>query len=272
MKDNFLLNKGSNENIFYYTISNFDKYDFLKYCFTTRIGGVSQSPYNSLNLGLNTDDKPENVYDNYKIICDELNIEIEDLVFSDQVHSDKVLIIDESYKCQGKIFHKKLNNVDGLITNKSTIALVTLYADCVPLIILDPIKKVVGLSHAGWKGTVKKIGRKTIELIIKEYHSLPQDLLIGIGPSIGKCCYEVNEDVIKQFKKVFKNSDFIHKKNGKYFLDLWKANKNSLLEVGVKESNIIISEICTQCNNKLLFSHRGDKGNTGRMAAIIQLI
>ncbi|SHK39470.1 peptidoglycan editing factor PgeF [Paramaledivibacter caminithermalis] len=261
-------------NIVYFKIPSFEKSGLVKHCFTSRIGGISNKPYNSLNLGINTMDKKENILKNYELICKALKINIKNLVISDQVHKDNILVVEEKYKGNGLINDRCFNEIDALITNKKCIPLVTLYADCVPIFILDTKRKIIALAHSGWRGTVKKIGKKVIYRMINDFGTKPNDCIVGIGPSIGKCCYEVDDYVIDRFKDNYKNTkDFIEDKGkGKYLLDLWNANKVSLIEAGVPSNNIIISNICTQCNNDIFFSYRAENGKTGRMAAILQLI
>jgi len=262
------------DNIVFFQIPSFKETNLVKHCFTTRIGGISKTPYAFLNLGTKTNDNWKNIRTNYEIICKALNIDIENLVLSDQVHKDRILIVDKEHRGNGIVRDNELDGIDALITNKKNIALVTLYADCVPIFILDKKRKVIALAHGGWRGTVKKIGKKVIENMISHFNSNPNDCIVGIGPSIGKCCYEVDDYVVSRFKDNYKNTkDFVKDKgNGKYFLDLWEANKSSLLEASVPLRNITISNICTKCNNDLFFSYRGENGDTGRMAAILQLI
>lgn len=269
------LNLNIHGRVQYLSAPCFEKFKNLKHCFTTRIGGVSLEPFNSLNLGINTQDKDENVIENYKIISDSLNINVNDIVISNQVHKDDILIVDESYKGNHFFLDRKVKNIDALITNKKNIAIVTLYADCVPIMIYDKGKNIIALAHAGWRGTVKKIGKKVLKKLKEEFNSNMEDCIALIGPSIGKCCFEVDEPVVNEFKKVFEK-EYLNfttsTSNDKYMIDLWEANKISLLEAGLPEANIIISNICTKCNNDILYSYRNENGNTGRMAAIMQLV
>ncbi|TCK98296.1 hypothetical protein EDC19_0716 [Natranaerovirga hydrolytica] len=260
------------DNVMYITIPSFEATNCVKHCFTTRLGGVSDGYFSSLNLGYNRGDLDSNVVANYKIICDTLDISYDQLFFSDQVHKDNVYAVTKK-----DINHpnSKIKEVDALITNEKDIPLVTFYADCVPIYFLDPIKKVIGLAHAGWRGTVKKIPSKTIQKMIETYDCLPQDILIGIGPSIGKCCYEVSEDVATEFINVF--SSAYSKKiiqstiNHKFKVDLWQANRYTLLEAGILEKNITVTDLCTQCHKDVFFSHRATNGKRGNMAAIMAL-
>lgn len=269
MNSTWKANDGCLSEIVYYTIPSFQSTKCVNHCFSTRIGGISEHPFNTLNLGVNTKDAIENIEGNYSIICNEIGIDKDKLVLCNQVHKDNILVLTEENS-----YPFTAIEIDAIITNVPNIPLVTSYADCVPIFMLDPIKKAIGLSHAGWRGTVKKIGKKTIDLMVKNYNSNPEDILIGIGPSIGQCCYEVDESTISMFKNSFYSIDsfVLKQKNNKFLLNLWEANKVTLIEAGIKDKNISLSGICTSCNNNIFFSYRGDNGNTGRMAAIIQLI
>lgn len=273
MKDKFRVHRGKN-GIVYYSIPAFDETRLVKSCFTTRIGGVSKGEYDSLNLGFKTEDDRESILENFKLISKELNLPLDHFVYSDQIHGDKIKIITEEDR--GKGFNKESDiiGIDAFITNVKNIVLTTVYADCVPIFLLDPKQQVISLVHAGWRGTVLKIGAKAVEKMTKEFGTNPKDCLAAIGPSIGKCCFEVDNSVVDEFNKSFTNHDsFIFSKgNGKYMVDLWQTNKLSLEEIGVLPKNITISDLCTKCDTKTFFSYRGENGLTGRMAAIMSLI
>jgi len=261
------------DNFVYYQFENFNNYKSIKHFITTRTGGVSNKPYNSLNLGLKTKDNKDMVKKNYKILADAIGIGIENFVIQYQCHSMNIKVVDETYKCKDilKIENKLIDN-DAMITNKKNVCLLVFGADCVPVILYDTVKNAIGVCHAGWKGTINKIVNKTIEKMRIEYNSDAENIIAGIGPSIGPCCYEIKDDVINEIQKVysFNNNILINNKHNTY-LDLWKANKVNLLEAGVKENNISVSELCTYCKHDLFFSHRHSKGITGRFASGIML-
>lgn len=247
----------------------------VKHCFSTRLGGISSGIFESMNLGFHRGDDEEKVRDNYRLLCEAIGMNTNDLVFSDQIHEDKIIIVDK--KDRGKGFHKEndICGVDGLITKDKGVALVTSFADCVPLFFLDPQKQVIALIHAGWRGTVKKIGAKTVQLMEDNFGSKSEDILAVIGPSIGACCFEVSEDVKIEVEKMF-NRDIIDKivkkqSKNKYMIDLWTANEEVLLEAGIKKEHIEKTDICTMCNKDFLFSHRGTDGKRGNMVAIMAL-
>lgn len=263
----------SKEGLNYYTIPQFDNSKLVKTCFTGRLGGSSSGSYRSLNLGLKTNDNVDDVLENYIKIGKELNISMDQMVFSDQVHQDNIKIVTKNDAVR-PFEDNPVKNTDGIMTNEKGVALVSFYADCVPLYLFDPIKKVIALVHGGWRGTVSRIASKALTKMEEEFGSNPEDCLAAIGPSIGKCCFEVDGQVAEKFNKEFTNIDsFVFSKGcNKYLIDLWKANRIDLEEKGLLRRNIIYSQVCTMCNKDILFSHRGDNGITGRMAAIIQLI
>lgn len=247
---------------------------YIKHGFSTRIGGISEGAYSYLNLGIKTGDKQNNVIENIKRFALSVGVNYEGLVISDQIHGDKIEIVGNKDHASGCVKQKKYNGVDGLVTNVPNTPLMATFADCVPIFFADPIKKVIGISHAGWKGTELKIAAKTIQIMINEYGSKTDEIVVVIGPSIGKCCYEVDDVVVERFNKGFTDtSTFIFPKGkGKYQIDLWEANRIILKEMGISNKNIVISNLCTGCNLDLFYSHRKENGNTGRMGAIIQLI
>ena len=182
------------------------------------------------------------------------------------------------YKADGDIsfnIGQDYTDVDGMITNVPGICLVTSYADCVPLYFVDPVKKAIGLSHSGWRGTVGKIGKNTVQLMQENFGSKPEDLLAAVGPSVCMDCYEVSEDVIEQFKEAFEKKyweDLFYKKeNGKYQLNLWKANELIFLESGILPEHMAITNVCTHCNSKILYSHRTMVNNRGNLCAFLAL-
>lgn len=265
--------KNAKKDLIYYTVPSFEDTGLVKHGFSTRQGGVSKSPLNTLNLGMRKNDLKENLYKNYKIFGEALGIPMKNMVLSDQVHGDKILKVGRKDRGKGLLKESTIEGIDGLVTDEKGVALVTFYADCVPLFLLDPVHEAIGLAHAGWKGTVKKIGGKTLEKMMELYGTKPEESLIAIGPSIGACCFEVEEEVISYIEDTFDNPQQYYDPvpNGKYMANLWKLNKNQFLQMGVQEKNITVSGLCTKCNKETFFSHRGDHGNTGSLAAIFQL-
>ncbi|HOJ09041.1 MAG TPA: peptidoglycan editing factor PgeF [Clostridiales bacterium] len=258
----------------YMQFSPLTKYNqILTHCFTTRRGGVSIGGCSTLNLGFGRNDSRTNVIENFKRVCDTLNIELDDLVLSDQIHGTEIKVVDEKDRGKGIVLDSDIKGYDGLVTNIEKVALVTFYADCVPIYFFDPVKKVIGLAHSGWRGTLYQIAANMISIMDKEYNCNPEEVISVVGPSIGQCCFEIGIEVITEFvKKIIWSKDFC--KNigqGKAYIDLQGIIKQTLIHSGVRSDNIFISGICTKCNKDVFFSHRGDKGKTGSLAAIMQL-
>lgn len=263
------------EGVVYLSYPSLEKTGMVRHGFSTRLGGVSQGIYASMNLSFSRGDAKEAVQENYRRIAKAIGFDWESLVTSDQTHTANVRVVTNQDKGCGLTKPRPYQNVDGMITQEPGLTLATFYADCVPLYLLDPVKKAIGLSHSGWKGTVAKIGKATIQAMKREYGTNPEDLIVAIGPSICQECYEVSEDVIQEFQTAFSrelwDGLFYQKENGKYQLDLWEANRQIFLEAGVKPENIAMPNLCTCCNPQLLFSHRASKGKRGNLAAFLAL-
>lgn len=241
--------------------------------FSTRIGGVSEGHLSSMNLGFSCGDDPENVRENFRRIAAAIGFYPESMVFSQQTHTTNVRKVTREDRGKGYDRPLDYTDVDGLITNVPGLVLTTFYADCVPLYFVDPVHYAVGLSHSGWRGTVGKIGKVTVERMEEEYGSRPQELIAAIGPSICQDCYEVSEDVIEMFAQNFapevQKKLYYRKENGKYQLNLWEANRIVLQEAGIPAQNIHVTDICTCCNHEQLFSHRASQGKRGSLAAFL---
>lgn len=279
------------EAVSFFTFPMYDKIPFIRHGFSTRLGGVSEGYLGTMNLSYSRGDKDCNVDENYRRICHALGIHTENLVLSDQVH-DTIVYRAGKKDCQGTdLRKKKLKDIDGLVTNEKNVVLSTSYADCVPLFFVDERNKAIGLSHSGWRGTVGKIGAKTVERMKREFGTNPNDLKAMIGPSICQECYEVSQDVKEAFEdfvsietimriqhkkweevELMLKSVFIEKTMKKYQLDLWMANKLILMEAGIPEAQIGVSCVCTCCNSELLYSHRASKGKRGNLSAFLEII
>jgi len=256
--------------VLYLSYPILEKTGFVKHGFSTRIGGVSEGIYSSMNLSFTRGDDENAVRENYRRMAKALGVKEDSFVLAAQTHTTNV------HKVTLDNRDKKLRDVDGLITDVPGICLVTSYADCVPLYFLDPIHRAIGLSHSGWRGTVGKIGKTTLRKMAEEYGTKAEDVIVAIGPSICQDCYEVSEDVIDQFKKAFHSKHwddlFYQKVNRKYQLNLWKANEIILLEAGVQREKIAVTNVCTCCNSETLYSHRASKGQRGGLAAFMGLV
>jgi len=233
--------------------------------FFTRQGGVSPEPFESLNLSISTGDTQTNVKENRRRIFAALNRKDNTLFDVWQVHSDRVVFTDAP-----RTAGRELIKADAIFTNNPDVTLMMRFADCVPILIFDPIKQVVGIIHAGWLGTVKQISQKSILEMHDQYNSNPADIVAVIGPSIGPDHYEVGLNVYDLAKDIFGNrAEIIKKENGKYIFNLWEANDYQLKETGV--GKVIQTKICTACNTDRWYSHRAEAGRTGRFAAVISL-
>lgn len=274
LKSDSSINYIIDGNLEYIQFPNFFKYsNLVTHCFTTRKGGVSSGECNSLNLGLGRNDLKDNVLENFKIVSRSIGINYENMVFSNQVHDNKIKTISEEDRGKGIILNNDIVGYDGLITNKKEVAIVTFYADCVSVLFLDPIKKVIAISHSGWRGTVKEISAETIKKMVLEFGCKVEDIETAIGPAIGQCCFEVGEEVYYEFIDKLDWSERYCKKSGneKWHIDLQGIIKQTLINSGIAEDKICLAAICTKCNKDVFFSYRGDQGKTGSLAAIMQL-
>lgn len=255
----------------YYVITSFEETGLVRHGFSTREGGVSGGCYSSMNLRFNCDDKIENVLKNYKIISDALGMDSKRLVLSKQVHSDVIHTAEESDCGNGIERKNEFDSVDALITDKKNIPLVTLFADCVPLFFLDRRLGVAALAHSGWRGTVNRIGQKTIQKMKSDYGSRSCDILTAIGPSIQQCHFEVGDEVAEIFIREFGDDTAVMYGN-KYHVNMQKAIEKQFEEEGISPEHIDNCGICTYCSSDLLFSHRRTNGKRGNLGAFIELI
>ena len=259
----------------YFVFENLENTGLVRHGFSTRLGGVSEGCLSSMNLSFTRGDDPEKVRENFRRMGMVIGFETKDLVLSDQTHTTNVRLVTEADRGKGFDRERDYTDVDGLITDTPGLMLVTIYADCVPLYFVDPVHKAVGLSHSGWKGTVYRIGKVTLERMKEAFGTRPEDVQAAIGPSICQDCYEVSEDVAQAFMDEFADQlddRLVYRKgNGKYQLNLWNANERILLEAGIRPEHLSITNICTCCNHELLFSHRASHGQRGNLAAFLGL-
>ncbi|MGD9677897.1 MAG: peptidoglycan editing factor PgeF [Vulcanibacillus sp.] len=263
-----------NDNLEYFTIPSWTKLNpNLSVGFSTRDGGISKGNFSSMNLALHVEDKNQVVIANRQILCSVINFSFDAWTCAEQVHCNNIEIISEDSRGKGRYSQlDALPKTDGLITNIADILLTSYYADCVPLYFYDPVKSIIGLAHAGWKGTMLKIAQKMVDKFITLYNSNINDIRVVIGPAIGKCCYEVDAMVIEPLRLsmgTLSKDVVTDKGNGKFDLSLKGLNFLILEEAGVISKNIQISSLCTSCNTKLFYSHRKENGKTGRMVSWI---
>lgn len=268
-----VMNLNVNSAVAYLTFKKLDEYGFIRHAFSTRLGGVSTGKFRSMNLSINRGDKVENVQENYRLFCRAAGFDLNSLVIPKFVHGNNIGVAGQENKGSGGFNLSNFPDTDGLITNQPGITLVTSHADCPVVFILDPGKRAIGLLHAGWRGTVKKICERCVEKMTAEFGCDPGDLICCIGPAIGKCCFEVGDEVLKGIEEVgfIDLKDVVTERKNKYYIDLCGVNSKILVNCGVKRENIVLSDVCTMCNRELLFSHRATKGERGGMLAMMEI-
>lgn len=270
-------NDKTNNNKIVLPLLKFTKIDetgIVNHCFTTREGGVSKEHLSSLNLSFTRGDDPENVLENYRRLACALGCTLNDFVLTSQTHTTNVLKVTKKDAGNGVVKKLPYDNIDGLITDEPGLVLSTFYADCVPLYFVDSKNKAIGLSHSGWRGTVKRMGKVTLEAMAREFNTDPKDVVCAIGPSICQQCYEVSLDVAEEFINEFAGHEdeiIIQKENDKCLLDLWRANEIVLEDAGVLKENIATTNLCTCCNSKYLYSHRASNGKRGNLGAFMYI-
>lgn len=272
-----VLEEKEKNGVKYLSFPTLEKTGIVKQMFSTRTGGVSEGIFSTMNFSFTGGDKKEHVLENYRRIADILDCRPEDFVCADQTHTTNIRVVGREDGGKGVVRQKDYADIDGLITNEKGIVLVTFFADCVPLYFVDPVKKVIGLSHSGWRGTVNRMGEKTITKMEEVFGCRRTDLITAIGPSICMSCYEVGEEVAKEFQTAFPKEEeqreiLKKKENGKYLLNLWKANYYIMVNAGVRPENIAVTDICTCCNADVLFSHRKSMGKRGNLGAFLGLL
>ena len=259
----------------------FEEMTFIEHAFSTRLGGVSEGIYESMNFKEDGEDAGENIRENYRRIAAALGCDVRKMVRSQLCHGVRVHeVVPEDFGV-GALAKSTLLNYDGLITNIPGVTLVAIFADCVPLYLVDPVHKAIGLAHSGWRGTVDRIALHMIEKMHQVYKTRREDLRVAIGPCICGTCYEVGGELKEAFSKDF--SGEIESRTGilfedickasavrdKYQMDLRLANLMTFLAAGVPRDQIEVSDICTCCNPDLVFSHRFTKGRRGASAAFL---
>lgn len=249
----------------YYTFPIFDNQGVIHAVFT-RHGGFSPEPWKSLNFGSSVGDDLVRVIKNREAGLSAVNLLPRSVYDVFQVHSDEVVATDRPL-----LSNETHLKADAIITDNPDVTLMMRFADCVPILLFDPVNRAIGIVHAGWKGTANQIVKNAVFHMADEYGAKPEDIFAAIGPSIGPDHYMIGSDVAEEiYKSLGDESDqCIVKLKGNIFLDLWKANHLILNNSGVK--NIEISAICTHCNLKDWFSHRGENGKTGRFGVVFRL-
>jgi hypothetical protein len=259
------MHRHESDGIAFYTFESLDAYPELVHAITTRHGGVSTGPYSSLNVSNGRGDDPKAVEENLSRICRALRLQRSDLTSPNQRHTANVRRVGSAERGKIQI------GCDALVTDEARVSLLLRYADCVPILIYDPVRRALALVHSGWRGTVLGAPRAGVEFLVREFGSRPAELVAAVGPSIGPCCYEVGPDVVDAVQEAFSSSATLlsSHRGGRRHLDLWTANRRWLSDCGVQR--IEVSELCTACHTEDFYSHRAENGKTGHFAAVMSL-
>lgn len=247
----------------FYQSKLLNNYANLTHAFTTKSGGESLAPYSSLNLAFHVGDNPLTVQINHELLAKKLSYEKRTLVHMKQIHSNIVKIVTQNDNFDAP------PTCDALITNKKNIPLMVMVADCSALLFYDDVQKVIAVAHAGRAGAFQNIIKNVVSSFVENFHSNREDIRVSIGANIGACCYEVGDEIYEEAKKL-ELEYALHKKNGRYYLDVNKILKTQLLEAGIETNNIEISDECSCCLREKYFSYRAD-GITGRFCGVLML-
>ncbi len=248
----------------------------VEHLITTRLGGVSEGIFSSMNVSFTRGDDPAHVMENYRRVASCFGAGPDRIVCTDQTHTANIRVATRADAGKGVTVEKDYRDVDGLLTNEPGLILAGFYADCVPLLFYDPCRSVIAVAHSGWRGTVQQIGARMVQTMQAEFGCDPAMIHVGIGPSICRNCYEVSEDVILEVQRSLGDAAVkeVATPNGKpqkYQLDLWKCNELILLQAGILPEHLEITDLCTCCHPEVLFSHRATGGKRGNLGAFIML-
>lgn len=246
------------------------------HAFTSRLGGHSLPPYDSFQLNFGNEhsgDAYQAILSNRQLLAEFLDANVKDFVACQQVHGNHIYPVKNEDRGRGALaYGDGIEATDALITNQRGIPLMVMVADCVPILLSDPVQGVIAAIHAGWRGTAKLILKNTLKKMQQDYGSKPEDIQVAIGPSIGQCCFEVDYPVVDNFKEQIDitNPKLIEARGSKYFPDLKQINRIQALQASIVEEHIQIINLCTYCNQQF-FSYRREKGITGRLVGAIVL-
>lgn len=261
----------SSGTVLLYLQSWMQKAPELSVGFTTRKGGVNGESCHAFNLALHVEDEEAVVLHNRRQLMKEIGFTMDAFTCAQQVHANNVAIVDSSDRGKGSLSTQTaIADVDGLLTAQDDICLISFYADCVPLYFFEPTKRLIGLAHAGWRGTVKQIAKEMVHTMVEKMNANPKYIYAAIGPSIGACCYEVDNYVAQSVHNMLPRADVIKSHaNNRYMLDLKECNRQIMIEAGILPEHIAMTQYCTGCDTTRFFSHRKESGKTGRMASWI---
>ena len=259
----------------FYRFDSFVQSEKILQAMSTRVGGVSEGEYRSLNLGFHVGDENDAVLINRQRFCQALSVPIDSLVTGQQVHEAEVAFVREGDRGRGAhSWEEGLPQTDALVTDVPGIGLMVLVADCAAVLLCDMKRKAIGIAHGSWRGIVGMIGRNTVRKMVEEFGCEPENIRVGMSPSIGPCCYQVGEEVISALQCTFPDTwrqFLIDKGDSSVHFNLWKALQQQLIDAGIRAEMIEMSGMCTVCHPDLFYSHRGEKGRTGRNGVIIAL-
>lgn len=261
------------DGVLYYAFPALEAFGFVRHGISTRLGGVSGGVFESMNLSFTRGDEESRVRENFHRFCGAIGVRAEDVVVSAQTHGTTVYNATRADRGRGVTRERGYTAIDGLVTDEPDVVLCTQYADCVPLFFVDPVRRVVGTAHAGWRGTVAGIGAVMVEKMAADYGCAREEIRCGIGPSIGPCCFEVDEPVYRAFAElpVFDSGCGTVDGGGKYHVDLWEVNRRILVGAGIRPEHVTVTDLCTRCRPDVFWSHRATGGERGSLACMIAL-
>ena len=260
------------DGVVYYTFPAFDEIPFVRHGFSTRLGGVSEGIYASMNLSFTRGDEDERVRENFRRLCGAIGVPAQQTVVSAQEHHTNLHVCTEADCGRGVTRERGYTDIDGLLTDRTGVVLCTQYADCVPLFFVDPVRRAVATSHAGWRGTVARIGAVTVERMCREYGCKRENILAAVGPSIGPCCFEVDAPVQQAFAALDEADGCIRPAGAKFYIVLWAVNRRILEAAGVPAAHITVTDLCTRCHPDVFWSHRAAGGQRGSLAGFIAMV
>ena len=256
-----------------YTFPLLNAIPFVRHGFSTRLGGVSQGIFSSMNLSFTRGDDEGAVRENFRLFCETIGVSYDRVVVSAQEHHTNIYNATAADCGRGVTRERGYTDIDGLLTDEPGVVLCTQYADCVPLFFADPVQRVVGTSHSGWKGTVARIGAVTVERMCRDYGCRREDIIAAVGPSIGPCCFEVDEPVYEAFHTMEEWDDACARvrPGQKFDIDLWEINRRILLGAGIREEHLDVTDLCTKCHPDVFWSHRVTGKERGSLAGLIAM-
>ena len=259
------------KDVIYYEFESFRDRGVV-HCFSSRIGGSSKGYYSEMNLGLYSDEDRGVVETNYRLLCSIMDMNVDNIAYLGQVHKGDVFIIDSDIPT-GIEADRSIYGYDAIITDKPGIVLTTFHVDCLPIYFFDNVKKVIGLAHSGWRGTLIEISLNVIKKMQEHYGTKVSDVFVGIGPGIDSCCFEVREDVFNKFYNglIYSRPFLRSRLYGKYDIDLKAIVRQGLLNLGIRKDNIEVSNLCTACDEEHFYSHRRMGRNRGSMIAMLMI-